>query len=771
MAIYYKGNKVSPIKHETSYIEVPSGQEPPASIDSSTTVTVTRDLWEDLETAVKNRTGTYSTATFSARDMIEELNKNYNTVITTDVVCYPSDTLWVRPQGWPNLDSLNLTFSGTNDFIYMTYRTGHIDDFFACYIRTSSGTATIDFGHINNGTYIVDSTRTAGSTSGTTQYYYFNSAAGYNEGYTVIRISGKLTYFLLTDAASANGTPDERAFKALQQPLLERIAYVPNLIKFYDSSRYWGAYTLEREKIGNNTGAACTAMNSMYYWCWHLRDLDMSAFYTPKVTTLSETFRWCCSLTNLDVSHWDTSKLTTLYCTFYGCTCLHELDCSNWNTAALTGSALNATFYECRSLTHIAGLGNFQTTKVTNIASVFYGCRSLDNVNEVSSWDTKAVTILQSVFVYCLKLYNLDISNWNIANVTRTDSMFNSCYSLKNIKFPSGQTKNLTYINSMFCNCYALQNVDVSWLKMDGGTCLQVSNLFYNCRSLTEINIPSNWNFSALNNSNYSHYQMFLNCYSVKRITGITNWDFRSTTSQSGANMFNNCHSLEELDISGWKINSTSYANFFNGCYSLRQLNISGFDFSNCTNISYMFAYCYQLQQLTLPNTALNTAKITTMRDMFNGCYSLQSLTLNFSDVSKVTTIENMFYSCGGLKTLTINNLNLTACTTMASMLRYCYQLEELSWSGWTCGKLSGTQSTILAQCYNLKKITGFPPIKLNFSMAECYNLSVEQIVNIFNNLETVTTARTINLTTQNINRLSAAEKAIATNKGWTLAN
>ena len=220
-------------------------------------------------------------------------------------------------------------------------------------------------------------------------------------------------------------------------------------------------------------------------------------------------------------------------------------------------------------------------------------------------------------------------------------------------------------------------------------------------------------------------------------------------------------------------MNSNNYSSFFSNCYSLESVNISGLDFSNCTNISNMFYACYSLKNIIWPTGTIDTSKITTMVSLFYYCHSLSSVNLNFSDMSKVTTIANMFYNCNALKSVSINNWTLTKCTTMVDMFRYCYQLEEISWTGWSLPALNTALSTVLAQCYSLKKITGFPPIKLNFSMAECYNLPIAQIVGLFNNLQTLPsgTSRTINMTTANINRLSAAEKAIATNKGWTLAN
>ena len=773
MAIYYKGNKVSPIKHETSYIEVPSGQEPPASIDSTTTVTVTRDLWEDLETAVKNRTGTYSTATFNARDMIQELNGDYNVHLTQPIALRPNST-WTRPSDWPNLDSLNLTFSGTNSFIYMTYRTGHTDDFFACYIKTASGTATIEFGQINNGTFSASESVTKGNTSGQNYWKYLNANEGYNEGYIVIKVTGRLTQFRLITANSSStpASPDSRTMNGITQPMLERIAYIPEITSFYSSvSSLWGTYHLERDRVGNGTGNACTNIADMYYWCLHLQDLDLTEFYTPNVTTFYETFRWCTSVQEIDIAHWVTNKVTTFSCMFYGCISLKQVDMSNWDSSLVT--SFNSMFYDCRSLKHIEGLGNLNTAKVTSVANLFYGCRSLDNVSDIKNWTIANITGLNATFYCCYRVTDLDISSWDISKVTRTDSMFNGCYSLKNVKFPSGTTANITTTASMFNNCCSLQNIDVSWLKMNAGTCTQISNMFNNCRSITELNIPPNWDLTALNNSNYSHYYAFANCYALKKITGITNWDFRSTTTQSGAAMFQNCFSLTDLDISGWKMNSNNYSSFFSGCMSLESVNISGFDFSNCTSLASMFNGCHRLQSITWPTGTINTSNITSLASMFYNCFSLPSITLNFSDVSKVTTTASMFYACTALTSISINNWTLTKCTTIADMFRYCYQLQELSWTGWSLPALTTNPSTLLAQCYSLKKITGFPSINRNFSMAECYAMPVEQIVGVLNNLPSLPsgTTRTLNLTTANINRLSAIEKAIATNKGWTLAN
>lgn len=56
----------------------------------------------------------------------------------------------------------------------------------------------------------------------------------------------------------------------------------------------------------------------------------------------------------------------------------------------------------------------------------------------------------------------------------------------------------------------------------------------------------------------------------------------------------------------------------------------------------------------------------------------------------------------------------------------------------------------------------------INFSY--CANLSQDSILNIIEHLATINTAQTLTLGTVNLGKLTDAEKAIATQKGWTLA-
>lgn len=160
---------------------------------------------------------------------------------------------------------------------------------------------------------------------------------------------------------------------------------------------------------------------------------------------------------------------------------------------------------------------------------------------------------------------------------------------------------------------------------------------------------------------------------------------------------------------------------------------ISYGDTSNVTNMSNMFTDCSSL--VTIPK--LNTSKVTNMSNMFNYCSSLISVPqLN---TSKVTGMFSMFKYCS--KLTTIPQMDVSNVTDMASMFYGCSSLKSILMTG----------------------------MKVNFDISASQKFEKSDLVTILNNLATVTSAKTLKMGSTNLAKLTAEEKAIATNKGWTL--
>ena len=88
----------------------------------------------------------------------------------------------------------------------------------------------------------------------------------------------------------------------------------------------------------------------------------------------------------------------------------------------------------------------------------------------------------------------------------------------------------------------------------------------------------------------------------------------------------------------------------------------------------------------------------------------------------------------------------------------------------------SNVTSIIFAfnNCYKLVNLGGFKNLKCSLNLSSSDRLTVDSLMNVINNLYDFvgngeSTTRTLQLGTTNLNKLTAEQKAVATNKGWVL--
>lgn len=147
---------------------------------------------------------------------------------------------------------------------------------------------------------------------------------------------------------------------------------------------------------------------------------------------------------------------------------------------------------------------------------------------------------------------------------------------------------------------------------------------------------------------------------------------------------------------------------------------------------------------LTIDSWSVSTSSVTDMGGMFQGCAALTSLNLSNFDTSKVKDLSFMFAYCSKLASLALgSNFDTSKATTVINVFANCSAL------------------TTITGC--LKNLA----VSVSLSASP---LDHDSAVRIINGLANVTKAKTLTLSSTTKNTLSATEKAVLVNKGWTLA-
>lgn len=211
-------------------------------------------------------------------------------------------------------------------------------------------------------------------------------------------------------------------------------------------------------------------------------------------------------------------------------------------------------------------------------------------------------------------------------------------------------------------------------------------------------------------------------------------------------NAFANNKTIENVNVSNWNtLQVTNMRSIFYICDKLQSVSCENWRLDNCTNMFAMFDSCLALKNFD--PSRWNTSKVTNMEWVFIRCASLTSLDLSNWDTSQVTIMNNFFNSCTSLTSLDISGWNTSKVHGMRNMLYNCVSLETL-------------------KCDNLI----LPNIELgNIGLVYSTKLSVDSIVGLLNALPQSDKGYSFQIGSDNIGKLSDEQKAIATDKGWTL--
>ena len=302
----------------------------------------------------------------------------------------------------------------------------------------------------------------------------------------------------------------------------------------------------------------------------------------------------------------------------------------------------------------------------------------------------------------------------HLGSLTALNSAFSSLTGLKAINI-TASTTGLTNTSYMFASCISLISVNL----FNTSNVVNATQMFYNCPSLEQV---PNFNLSKVT----SAISMFDGCTKLKTLPAF---DMRLTTDFSG--MFQNCTNLTEIPLIDTR-SGTNFGSFANSCVKLR--TVANLNMSGATTATNAFLNCISLDNfpaITIGNTNCN------LTGFFNNDNMLK--TVGNIDVSKVVNFTS-FINGNTFSLRTLPVLNLNAGTTLTTMV-----------------------GPVIAKA-------PFTNVRASLSVAN-KNLGRTMIVELFNGLASGVSAKTITVSANpGYASLTAADRLIATAKGWTIA-
>ena len=162
-----------------------------------------------------------------------------------------------------------------------------------------------------------------------------------------------------------------------------------------------------------------------------------------------------------------------------------------------------------------------------------------------------------NMFFDCKRLSKLDLSNFNTSKVQRMDEMFSGCSSIEELDLSSFSFSSVEEIKEMFMDCTSLENI-VFPKEPNTITCINISGVFQNCKSLKSICLH---NFDIYDTTDMSY--MFSGCSSIKELdlSHFYNAGYIKTEC-----MFAGCDQLSKLDIRNLDLNDLSVSSMLMDC-------------------------------------------------------------------------------------------------------------------------------------------------------------------------------------------------------------
>ena len=232
------------------------------------------------------------------------------------------------------------------------------------------------------------------------------------------------------------------------------------------------------------------------------------------------------------------------------------------------------------------------------------------------------------------------------------------------------------------------------------------------------------------------------------------------------------------LDVTSWDFSQlTDMQKFFSD--GGKNLIADDIDVSNVTNMNSLFQNVSYTTTVSMKNW--DVRNVTDMGLLVQGCPKLVKINLTgWLTSSKLKNIRNIFSNCNELTQIKgIENWDVSGVNNMYYAFSDLGEITDINISGWDFSSLDyNNHYGILSNCPKLIHLNFGYNMKYQLTLIDSTNLSVDSLLSVINGLydfvgnnETPKSSQgKLYLGSTNLAKLTDEQKAIATNKGWTLS-
>ncbi|WP_285119910.1 BspA family leucine-rich repeat surface protein [Lactococcus petauri] len=383
-----------------------------------------------------------------------------------------------------------------------------------------------------------------------------------------------------------------------------------------------------------------------------LKRSDRIQVKTKSLAGLFKDFSALESVTGL--GNLDTSKVTNMASMFAYDQSLKTLDLSNFDTSSVMNMA--EMFNETRSLTTL-DLSSFDTSKVTNMIRMFASTESLTKL-DLSNFDTSYVTAMSYMFEHASSLTTLDLSGFDTGRLTDMRFMFAYASSLTTLDLSNFDTSNVSETDDMIYTFAGLKLQHLTLgnkFKFVGDYCFL--DVPYHSNGL----VGEKWLREDGKSAGYTPVD-FIREYGTGDLTaGTYGADIEQKIFGDAAYIYD--EQQQKLTITGGTI--TTIGDWNNVDFGeVKSIIFSGSVSVKVSSLAQWFAFTPKLESIIgLGN--LDTSSVTDMKYMFWNSSSLTTLDLSGFDTSKVTDMSSMFAEASSLTTLDLSSFDTSNVTNM----------------------------------------------------------------------------------------------------------